>query len=534
VKGIIKLFIPNLEWVRHYNQDSARHDITAGFVSSLIMIPQAAALASLAGMPPQYGIYASIIPVIVAALWGSSRHALSGPNTAVALMISAAVFPFANLGTDLYISLVLTLTLMVGLIQLIMAGFKFGSVLKFVSPAVITGITNAVGILIIVSAGWGLLGVHNMIEWHFLTKLNQLAHDVALANPYALGVGVFTLIVGFTFRIFLRKYYLVIAMFAGIGVSALLNWLLGSEATGIEVLGNLSISLVQFSVPVLDIEAIYVMQQLLLAGLAIAIVGALQATVIARTIADRSGQLIDKNRELVGQGMANVVGSFFLCFAGSSSFNRSIVHYQSGAKTPMAAVFSSLLLVAFVYLGAPVISIMPIAVMSAVLIMVGWGLINLREFRRIFHLRSEAAIFYLTFIAALMFGLTDALFLSILGSLFVYLKGVITPNVTSRVEGHGTRYVLQLRGHLFFGPLTHLANHVIKLMQEENRKATLVIDLCEVTYIDWAAIRLIRRIGEEWRDNGGKFMLRVLENQHEKTLGMVNQLHKIGGERQVA
>ena len=531
---ILKLFEPNLAWLRQYSFNNARHDLIAGFVSSLIIIPQAAALASLAGMPPQYGIYASIIPVIVAALWGSSWQSLSGPNTAVALMISAAIFPFANLETELYISLVLTLTLIVGLIQLTMACLQLGSLLKFVSPAVITGITNAVGILIIVSAGWGLLGVHNMIEWHFLTKLNQLAHDIVLANPYAAGVGVFTLVAGFSLRLVTRRFYLVIAMFIGIGFSWLLNWALGSETTGIEVLGNLSIDSFQMVIPK-KIEAVYVLQQLLLAGFAIAIVGALQATVIARAIADRSGQLVDKNKELIGQGMANVVGSFFMSFAGSSSFNRSIVHYQAGAKTPLAAVISALLLIGFVFLGHTVISIMPIAVMSAVLIMVGWRLIDLREFRRIFHLRSEAIIFYLTFTTALMFGLTDAVFLGMVSSLFVYLRGVINPNVTLMEEDNGNRHVLQLRGHLFFATLTHLTSHVHKLITlSGDRKATLVIDLREVTYIDWAAIRLLRRIGQDWRANGGKFVIRVLDNQQEKTLGIVNQISKIGGERQVA
>jgi SulP family sulfate permease len=323
-------------------------------------------------------------------------------------------------------------------------------------------------------------------------------------------------------------------MFSGIGFSWLLNWLFGPENTGIEVLGNLSINFLQFSVPNLGIEAIYVLQQLLTAGFAIAVVGALQATVIARAIADHSGQSIDKNKELAGQGMSNVVGSFFLSFAGSSSFNRSIVHYQAGAKTPLSAVFTTLLLIGFVFLGETIIGTMPIAVMSAVLIMVGWGLINLREFRRIFHLRSEAVIFYLTFFTALMFGLTDAVFFGMAASLFVYLKGITNPNLTSLVEDNGARHVLQIRGHLFFGTLTHLTNHVRKLMRQGNSNAVLVIDLREVTYIDWAAVRLLRRIGQEWRDNGGKFVLRVLENQQEKTLGMANQLGKIGGERQVA
>ena len=255
MKHLMTLFLPSLTWEKNYNRDSARHDVIAGMISALIMIPQAAALASLAGMPPQYGIYASIVPVIIAALWGSSWHALSGPNTAIALMISAAIFPFANLATEHYISLVFSLTLYVGIIQLIMAAFKFGSLLKFVSPAVITGITNAVGVLIIVSACWGLLGVHNMVEWHFITKINQLVHDIVLANPYAAGIGVFTLAAGIVAQKWKRRYSLVIAMFAGMCGSWILEWLIGTETTGLEVLGHLSVQWKFFAIPHAKIEA---------------------------------------------------------------------------------------------------------------------------------------------------------------------------------------------------------------------------------------------------------------------------------------
>jgi len=525
---------PNLAWLEGYNFNLARHDMIAGMISALIMIPQAAALASLAGMPPQYGIYASVIPVIIAALWGSSRHALSGPNTAVALMISASIFPFANLGTEHYISLVFTLTFFVGIIQLSLALLKFGSLLKFVSPAVITGITNAVGVLIIVSAAWGLIGVHNMVEWHFLSKINQLGHDIFLANPYATGLGVFTLIVGLVLQKFVKKFSLVIAMFCGIGASYLLDVLVGSEVTRVEVLGHISVQGLQFALPNIHIDAAFVLQHLLLSALAISVVGALQASVIARAIADRSGQLVDKNKELVGQGMSNVIASFFMSFAGSSSFNRSIVHYQAGAKSPLAAIISAFVMFDIVYFGQDIISLMPISVMSAVLILVGFRLIEVREFRRIFHLRSEALIFYLTFFSALLFGLTDAVFLGMVVSLFVYLKGVINPNITAFADVQGIQHELQLRGHLFFATLSHISYHIRNLMRSNNHGHTLIIDLREVTYIDWAAIRLLRQIGKEWRDNGGKFIIRVLENQQEKTLGNIHQLEKIGGEKQVA
>jgi SulP family sulfate permease len=529
---IARLLLPDFSWLRSVDRSVVRHDFVAGLVSALIMIPQAAALASLAGMPPEYGIYTSLVPVVVAALWGSSWQALSGPNTAVALMIAAVVFPFANIGTELYVSLVLSLTLMVGMIQIAMAAVKAGSLLKFVSPSVISGLTNAVGVLIVVSAAWGLIGVHNMVEWHFLTRLNQLAHDLWLANPFALSVGLFTLAIGFALKRAWPRFYLVIAMFGGIVYGALLNWAFGEEATNIERLGHLHVDLLPMAVPQLGFDAMYLLQQLLIGALAIAIVGAMQSTVIARGIADRSGQHIDKNKEIMGQGIANALGSFFSCFAGSSSFNRSVVHFKSGARTPLAAILSAVFLAALIALGAAVFSHMPIPVMSAVLIMVGWGLIDLREFRRIFHLRSEAFIFYLTLLAALLFGLTEAVGLGMLASLFVYLKGVIAPKLNVMVRGEHGQHVIAIRGHLFFGTMSHLSSCFRNVRAEADAAESLIVDLRQLTYVDWAAIRMLRREAQEWRRAGGRFILRLHENQHDLTLGMMEHIGKIGGEVQ--
>jgi len=534
VKRILQLLAPTLAWAKNYRRAFWRHDFIAGVVSALIMIPQAAALASLAGLPPEFGVYTSIIPVIIAALWGSSYHALSGPNTAVALMVSATLFPLANIGTDLYIQLALSLALMVGLIQVAMAVGKFGSLLRFVSPSAITGITNAVGVLIIVSSAWGLLGVHNMIEWHLLTRLNQFVDDIPRANPYALGVGAVTLFVGFLLRKTARRFRLVIAMAIGILLALLLNVLLGEENVGMERLGHLTFSQFAFAVPTLRFDSTYLMQHLLTGALAIALVGAIQAVVIARGIADRSGQHIDKNKEILGQGMANAIGSVCNAFAGSSSFNRSAAHVQSGAKTPLAAVLSALFLSLFILAGANFFSYMPISVMSAVLIMVGWGIIDTGEFVRVFQLRMEALIFYGTFLTALMFGLTEAVLFGMLSSLFAYLRGVSAPKlvVESDIEGVTRPPTLRVRGHLFFGALNDLSSHLQHLRDSDGGKGTIIIDLRDLSYIDWAAVRMLRREAQARAAAGGRLILRLHTNQYDLTLGVVDHLANIGGELQ--
>ncbi len=499
-------WLPFLRWLPAVRERATlRADLEAGLIGAVLILPQAIALASLAGMPPEYGIYASIFPVIVAALFGSSYHALSGPNTAVCVLIAASVAPFASPATDAYIGYVLALTLMAGLIQFGFGLLGRGGLLDFVSPTVISAIVLAVALIIIVSSGAGLLGVLANAEESFAVRLYQLVHDVPRANLHAVAVGGMTVLTGLVARRFLRRYALVLAVFAGSLVAVGLNLALGPATTELELLGHLSLSLLPFSVPQVNNDSMQVLKGLLVSAFSIAFLGILQTVVIARALAAKSGQYVNTNQEIIGQGLANIVAPFLTSFAGSGSFNRSAAHYAAGARTPMAAVYASLLLGAIVLAAAPLIAYMPMAAVAGALILVGIGLIDTAEIRRVLGSRHEALVFVLTFAAALAFGLNAAVFAGLLASAAIYLRSSAAPRVT--VEEHSasdgrTVQAVAIEGSLFFGAVRHVERALAALDAARPAGTILLLRTDKLSYVDVPGAATLVAALQRWRQRG--------------------------------
>ena len=455
----IRHWFPFLEWMKNLSSATLRPDADAGLVGAILILPQAIALATLAGMPPEYGIYASIFPVIIASLWGSSWHTLSGPNTAVCVLIAFSVAPFASIGNDFYIGYVLALTLMVGVIQLVIGIAKLGAVLDFISHTVISAIVLAVALIMILSAASSFLGLLSNAYEPFLIRLYQIINDVPRANGFAVIVGTATVVSGFIARRYWKRYALVVAVVFGTLLSVFLNLIFGPANTELELVGFLSFSLLPFSLPVFDLESMYVLKQLVPGAFAIAFLGLMQTVVIARSIAAKSGQHIDTNQEIVSQGLANTVAPFVSSFAGSGSFNRSAAHYEAGAKTPMAAVFASVILAIVVLLSSNIIAYIPTAAVAGVLILVGYGLIDLKDIKQVLQSRQETIIFSITFCVSILFGLNSGVFTGLSLSLILYLWYASTPNVI--LEEHAARdgrpvSVVIIDGNLFFGSVRHV------------------------------------------------------------------------------
>lgn len=528
------MLIPSPGWLRDRDRQTMRRDAEAGTIGAILILPQAFALATLAGMPPEYGIYTSIFPVIIAALWGSSRHVLSGPNTALCVLIAYSVAPFASVGSDTYIGYVLALTFMVGVIELSLGMLRLGAVLDFISQTVISAIVLAVSLIIIVSAGSALLGVLANFGEPFHVRLYQFIHDILRANGYSLAVGLTTVISGFIARRVWKRYALVIAMAAGILASGALNALYGPATTAIELIGNLSIAILPVSLPRFDLESLYVVQQMLASAFAIAFLGLLQTVVIARSIAEKSGQLVDTNREIVGQGFSNLAGAFLSSFASSGSFNRSAAHYEVGARTPMAAVYAAVLLGLIALLGGQAIAYIPIPAVAGTLILVGYGLIDIGNIRQIFRVRQEMAIFLLTLAAALGLGLTAGVFTGLALSLVVYLWYASTPNVA--VETHTARdgravSVVTIDGNLFFGSVHHVAPLLSRLGEQEDSNIFL-LRTDHLTYLDVPGAAMLAAEASKRRARGDEVYIYVTRSSVLKVLQDTGIL-KVFGEQNI-
>jgi len=274
---------PFLRWWPLVTRETLRADLLAGLIGAIVVLPQGVAFATLAGLPPQYGLYSAMVPTIVAALWGSSRHAVTGPTNAVSLVVFATVAPLAVPGSAQYVGLVLTLSLMAGVIMLAMGLARLGALVNFISHTVVVGFTAGAAVLIIASQFRNFLGIDIARGASFLETLAALAHHLPDVQPYVLLVGVATLAAGVLARRFAPKIpYMIVAMLVGAGLAYALDTTLGPDATGIRTLGALPSALPQLSLPLLSLDTF---RALLGIALAVTLLGLTEAVSIARAIA---------------------------------------------------------------------------------------------------------------------------------------------------------------------------------------------------------------------------------------------------------
>lgn len=352
-------------------------DLRAGWVSALVMLPQAIAFAVLAGLPPEMGLFASVIPVIVASLLGPSALLLSGPNTAVAVMLGIALLPLAAPGSQDYLVLAATLTAMVGLVQVAAALGGLGRLLALLPRYTSAGLNMGIGMIMLscqIAPTMGLLASRETPSW--LAPL-VYAQRWAEANPWALAVTLTAIAAGKLAERLGRAWLpsLVAAMLAGALAGWGLDLAVGPELTRLDRIGHLHLQLDFIRWPDFQADEWYVLKQLALNALSIALVASLQSVIILQSTLPGAGPR-DCRRELLAQAGSNLAASVCGGFACSGSFNRTAAHIDAGAATRMAAVLSSLILLALAWLAAPAFAHVPRAAIAGTLALVGWSMLR--------------------------------------------------------------------------------------------------------------------------------------------------------------
>ena len=513
--------LPFLHWWPRVTVGTLRHDATAGLTGAMVVLPQAVAFATLAGLPPQYGLYAAMVPTIIAAMFGSSWHLVSGPTTAISIVVFASVAPIAEPGSVDYIRLVLTLTFLTGLFQLAMGLARLGVLVNFISHTVIVAFTAGAALIIAASQAKNFFGIDIPRGAHFHEVIETLATRAGEINPYVTAIAIATLLSGIAARRYLKRVpYMIVAMVVGSVVAALLNQQFGPETTGIRTVGELEAGLPPLSLPDFSVGAI---KSTVFSALVVTVLALTEAVSIARSIAVKSEQRIDGNQEFIGQGLSNLLGSFFSGYASSGSFNRSGVNYESGAQTPLAAVFSALFLLGIVLLVAPLAAWLPTAAMGAILFLVAWGLIDFHGIREIWAFgRAETTVFLVTFLGTLV-ELEKGIFLGIITSLVFYLLRTSRPAVRDLVPdphadpGSKRKFVLRhpglpdcpqlsslrVEGSIFFGAVDHVQKHFTAVDAADPRKKWLLVLARGVNFIDLAGAELLDREARRRRALGG-------------------------------
>lgn len=528
--------LPFLLWAPSVTGKVLKADILAGLTNAIVVLPQGVAYALIAGLPPEYGLYAAIVPAIVAALFGSSWHLISGPTAAMSIVVFTSVSPLATPGTPEFIKLVLTLTLMKGLFQLALAMARLGVLVNFVSHSVVIGFTAGAAVVIASSQLQNLLGLTLATDGTFVDNWLQVILHVSATDLYSLTIALVTLLLCVVIKKFRPRWpNMLLALIA----ASLLAWLLDPEQQHIALVGAISASLPPLSMPDFSLGNISALGS---AALAISLLGLVEATAIARAIATRTHQRLDDNQEFVGQGLSNVVGAFFSCYASSGSFTRTGVNYTSGARTPLAAVFASLFLLVLMLLFSGLIAHLPIPAMAGLLLVVAWNLVDFHHICLIIRVgKSEATVLLATFFATLFVALEFAIYTGVFLSLVFYLKRTSTPRIVTilpdpdskhpffiSAEGKRLPYCPQLRiirieGSLFFGAVNHVQEYL-----QQIREPRLLIVGNGMNFVDIVGADMLVQEARRRREAGGDLYLSNLKEGVLRMLKRNNLLEELG------
>jgi SulP family sulfate permease len=537
---------PFVRWWPRVNRVTLRADATSGLIGAIVVLPQGVAFATIAGMPPEYGLYAAIVPAIVAALFGSSWHLVSGPTTAISIVLYSTMSTLAEPGSPPYIELVLMATFLTGVFQLAMGLARLGVLVNFISHTVVVGFTAGAGLLIAGTQIQHFFGIPMERGMSFAESIHAFITRFDTADLYVTAVGAVTLLVGIIVK---RKYPQIPYMIAGLAAGSLFAVALQyapaiAPSHVIPTVSALPAALPQFSVPPFSLEAL---RKTFSIAVAVTMLGLTEAVSIARAIGLRSEQRIDGNQEFIGQGLSNVIGSFFSAYASSGSFNRSGLNYEAGAKTPLAAVFAALILMVILLAVAPLAQFLPIPAMAGILFLVAWGLIDWQAIRNILRTsRSETAVLAVTMIATLTAQLEFAIYIGVLLSLMLYLNRTSRPRIVDvkpDPSEHGYLFttqsglpdclqlkIVRINGSIFFGATDHVQGVLQSIDAVNPSQKHVLIDATGVNFIDIAGAEMLALEAKRRRRLGGALYLYRVNDEVMKVLVRGGYLDVIGKE----
>lgn len=535
--------LPFLLWGRQITRHTLWDDFLAALTGAVIVLPQGVAYALIAGLPPEYGLYSAIIIPIIAGLFGSSHHLISGPAAAISIVVLSIVSSIVPPDSAEFIPAVLALTVLTGLIQLGLGIARMGALVNFISHTVVIGFTAGAAIVIATSQVKYVLGINVAAGSSFLETWQTLWSQLDNTNTYSLAIALTTIVS----TLFIKKVHKRLpAMLIGMLAGSLACWLLQGTAHNVPMVGALPGKLPQFALPDFSAQNL---GALLSGAITLAILGLVEAVSISRAIAIRSGQRIDGNQEFIGQGLANLLGGFFSCFAGSGSFTRTGVNYESGAKTPLAAIFTALMLVLIVLFAPQITAYLPLPAMGGGILLIAWNLIDKHHIQQILlSNKQEASVLLVTFASTLLIELEFAIYLGVLVSLIIYLKRTSTPvimEVAPKSLEYGTdlrsisRFqldechqlkILRIDGSIFFGAADHIQKTLQAVKTNDGRNNQILINCAGINFIDVTGAEMLLHEAKRLNTAGGQLSFCSLKNTVRDELEANGYLKKLGDE----
>ncbi|MEL6863060.1 MAG: solute carrier family 26 protein [Bacteroidota bacterium] len=496
-------YFPIFQWASNYKRENLSGDLSAGLTVGVMLVPQGMAYAMLAGLPPIYGLYASTIPLVLYAIFGTSRQLAVGPVAMVALLISSGVGQLAELGSTEFIDLAILLTLMVGTIQFLMGLFRLGFIVNFLSHPVIAGFTSAAALIIGFSQLKHLLGVdiprgkvHEII-------INVFQNIDQINLPTLTLGGVAIAILLFIKQLKRRIPAPLIVVVLGIVAVYAANL----TVVGVKIVGEVPSGFPQFSWPDIQTDAL---QVLLPTALTIAFVGFMESIAVAKAIQKKHKDYeIDNNQELIGLGLANVFGAFFKSFPVTGGFSRTAVNDQAGAKTGLAAIVSAILVTLTLLFLTDYFYYLPTAILSAIIMVAVFGLIDVKEARHLWKTdRKDFSLFMITAIGTLILGIEEGILLGAILSLLVVIYTISYPHIAvlgrsanAEIYRNISRFddvafipetlIIRLDARLYFANIHYFKDFVWKQIDQYPDTKYFILDAKAINGLDSSGVHLL-------------------------------------------
>lgn len=507
--------LPAWQWAHNYQPRWLRGDMIAGLTVAMMLIPQAMSYAMLAGLPAYVGLYASVVPLLVYALFGTSRQLAVGPVAMVALLVASGVGALAEPGSQQYISLAITLALMVGVIQLLMGVFGLGFLTNFMSHPVISGFTSAAAVIIGFSQLGALTGLSLPRSENVFLLLQQLFVQAEQIHGLTLAIGLSSILL----LIGLKKWQpLLPGAMLVVVLSTLASWAFNLSDQGVKVVGLVPAGLPMLAMPELGKPQLL---SLLPIALTIAFIGFLESIAVAKKIAREKRYPIAANQELIGLGLANIFGSFFKAMPVTGGFSRTAVNNSAGANTPLAAVITALIVALALLLLTPLFYHIPTVALAAVIVVAVANLIDAQEVRHLWQVkREDLALLGLSFTATLVLGVKLGILAAMLASMLWFIIKTTRPHYALLGQVPGSSAWRNLERHpqalpvpgvlairfdaqFYYGNVSFLqdilAKEQAKLVQPLR---VLVLDASSINQLDSSADTALHELLRSYQEQG--------------------------------
>lgn len=548
-------YLPFTRWLFHYRSADLPSDIVAGIVTAIMLIPQSMAYAQLAGLPPQTGLYASVVPLIIYALLGTSGQLSVGPVAITSLLVFSGVGVLADPGSPRYLQLVLLLALMVGATKLLLGGLRLGVILNFISHPVLAAFTTASALIIATGQLKYILG-YKVGGEHIYETLYQAAAGLAGANLVTLAIGLASIALLLFFRKGLRplltnaglKPLAVTLIVSGaplvtVLLGSLATWLLRLDQTaGVAVVGAIPAGLSPLSWPGLNLSDA---QALGPTAATIVLVSVVESIAVAKALASKRRQAIDPNQELIALGAANLAAGLFSGYPVTGGFARSVVNFQAGAITGLASLITAGGIALILLFFTPLFYFLPQAVLAATVIVAVFGLVDLKEPAHIWQAnRGDAATWGVTFAAVLLLGIETGIFVGVGSSLLLYLWRTSRPHIAvvgrlgeSEVYRNVLRYevttwptvaAVRVDESLYFANTSYLEEALLRIVAERPELKHLVLIGSAINFIDSSALYTLEALIQELRDGGVQLHLAEIKGPVMDGLKRAHFVDKLG------